>query len=87
MLDLLEASKRMFELRLSPNFGGNYMTFLEMLNATDRCHFAGPNEVCQANQLVNVRFALHGNFHPLQKVKVTFQSYIQITLEKICSRM
>ena len=87
MLDLLEASKRMSEPTFSPNLGGNYTTFLEILNATDRCHFAGPIEVCQTNQLVNVRFALHENFHSLQKVKATFQSYIQITLAKICSRM
>ena len=79
VLDVLQASKGMFEPTPSPNLEGQYMTFLEMLNATDRCHFASEMKDCQTNQLINMRFVLHGNFHPLQKVNATFQSYIQIT--------
>ena len=47
MLDVLRASKGMFEPAPSPHLEGYYMTFSEMLNTTDRCHFASPNEGLQ----------------------------------------
>ena len=44
VLDMLRASKGMFEPTPSPNLERHHMIYLEMLNATDRCHFANPNE-------------------------------------------
>lgn len=53
VLDVVKAAGCLFEPTPSPVLEGHYMTFLEMLNATDRSNFAKPNEGLPSGSIGN----------------------------------
>ena len=44
VLDIIKVAGGVFEPTPAPDLGDHFMTFLEMLNSSDRRNFASPNE-------------------------------------------